>query len=125
MHPLGASTKKIDGTDDRRQDSTGERRRLSRVRHDDRGNAYVEWVDAPAELVERPKLEIQGDHPELQLDTERGSGNPYANDSGAARKTGNTTRTDLRKLSAWIKMMRELQDRKGNGGGDDDGGGEE
>ena len=107
---MDASTKKIDGEQDRRQDSTGERRRVSRVRHDDRGNAYVEWVDAPAELVKRPKLSIEGD--QLQLETERKAYDPYSNDSGVARKSGNTTRTDLRKLSEWIKMMREMEERK-------------
>ena len=117
MSSLDARKKKIDGAEHPKQDSTGERRRLSRVRHDDRGNAYVEWLDAPAELVERPKLEIQGDVGGLQLDTERSAHNPYANDSGVARKPGNTTRTDLRKLSEWIKMMRELEERKRNGGG--------
>jgi hypothetical protein len=115
---LEASSKQFGGTDDRKQDSTGERRRLSRVRHDERGNAYVEWVDAPAELVARPKLEIQrdGGELELQLDTQRTAHNPYSSDSGAGRKTGNTTRTDLRKLSEWIKMMRELEERKRGGG---------
>ena len=117
---MDASTKKIDGTEDRRKDSTGERRRLSRVRHDDRGNAYVEWIDAPAELVARPKLEIEHHAGELALTT--GSHNPYANAAGAARKTGNTTRTDLRKLSEWIKMMRELEERKRNGGGGEEDG---
>jgi len=116
---LDASTKKIDGREDRKQDSTGERRRLSRVRHDDRGNAYVEWVDAPADLVERPKLEIEHHTGDLTLETERSAYNPYASGAGAARKTGNTTRTDLRKLSEWIKLMRELEERKRNGGGDD------
>ena len=123
QHSLDASTKKTDGREeDRRPNSTGERRRLSRVRHDDRGNAYVEWVDAPAELVARPKLEIERQAGELTLDSERSSYNPYANLSGGARKTGNTTRTDLRQLSAWIKMMREMEERKRNGGS---GGGEE
>ena len=112
MHALEASTKKIDSAEERKQDSTGERRRLSRVRHDDRGNAYVEWVDAPAELVARPKLEIERG----EGDKERSAYNPYANGSGAGRKTGNTTRTDLRKLSEWIKMMRELEERKRSGG---------
>lgn len=112
VHSLGASTTKIEGTGDRKPDNTGERRRLSRVRHDDRGNGYVEWIDAPAELVERPKLEIQRESGELQLDEDRGARNPYSNDAGVARKTGNTTRTDLRKLSEWIKMMRELEERK-------------
>ena len=122
MHSLEASTKQIEGAEDRKQDGTGERRRLSRVRHDDRGNAYVEWVDAPAELVERPKLEIEGHTGGLQLDTQRSAYNPYSNDSGAGRKTGNTTRTDLRKLSEWIKMMRELEERKRNGGGGEEDG---
>ena len=112
---MDASTKKVDGGDTQ-QDSTGERRRLSKIRHDDRGNAYVEWVDAPADLIERPKLEIQRQSGDLQLETERSSYNPYANGSGAGRKTGNTTRTDLRKLSEWIKMMRELEERKRNNG---------
>ena len=113
---MDASTKKFGGAQDHKHDSSGERRRLSRVRHDDRGNAYVEWVDAPAELVKRPKLEIQGERAELQLETEHGSGDPYASGAGAARKSGNTSRTDLRKLSEWIKMMRELEERKRNGG---------
>jgi hypothetical protein len=119
LHSLDSNRKKIDGANDRQQDNIGERRRLSRVRHDDRGNAYVEWIDAPAEMIERPKLEIQRDAADLQLETESSAHNPYANGSGGARKTGNTTRTDLRKLSEWIKMMRELEERKRHGGGDD------
>jgi hypothetical protein len=112
---LDASAKKTDSAGERKQESKGERRRLSRVRHDDRGNAYVEWLEAPSELVERPKLEIERDPGELQLETQRSAYDPYANGSGAARKSGNTTRTDLRKLSDWIKMMRELEERKRNG----------
>ena len=122
---MEAGSKKIDSAQDLKQDSTGERRRLSRVRHDDRGNAYVEWVDAPAELVSRPKLEIEGHTGGLQLDGQRSAYNPYSNESGAGRKSGNTTRTDLRKLSEWIKMMRELEERKRAGGGDGTAGGEE
>jgi hypothetical protein len=109
---LNASTKKIDGTEERAPDSTGERRRLSRVRHDERGNAYVEWIDAPAQRVERPKLEIQRAPGELHLQDTHREYDPYSNHSGAGRRTGNTTRTDLRKLSAWIKLKRELEERK-------------
>ena len=117
MRSLDASTKKTDGTDVRKLNSSGERRRLSRVRHDDRGNAYVEWVEAPAELVERPKLEIARQPWELQQDQELKACDPYSNASGVDRKaTGNTTRTNLRQLSEWIKMMRELEERKRNGG---------
>jgi hypothetical protein len=122
---LDATTKKIAGGDSRKQDSSSERRRLSRVRHDDRGNAYVEWVDAPADLIRRPKLEIEGESNELQLETPQTSCDPYSNRSGAARTkgSGNTSRTDLRKLSEWIKMMREMEERKRDGG--DDQGGQE
>jgi hypothetical protein len=112
LHSLDANRKKIEVGEDLRQDSTGERRRLSRYRHDDRGNGYVEWVDAPAETIARPKFEIEGEPGQLQLESERRAYDPYANDSAVARKSGNTTRTDLRKLSEWIKMMRELEDRK-------------
>ena len=127
---MDASRKKIDGGDSRKLDSSGERRRLSRVRHDDRGNAYVEWVDVPADMVKRPKLEIQSESTELQLETPQTSCDPYSSRAGAARTrgSGNTSRTDLRKLSEWIKMMRELEERKRDGGddqGDDQGGGQE
>ncbi|MGH8202832.1 MAG: hypothetical protein ACREVO_21110 [Steroidobacteraceae bacterium] len=121
MHPLDASRKKIDGAESRKQDSTSERRRLSRVRHDERGNAYVEWMDVPADLVKRPKLELEPAPGALQVEAPQSSGDPYSNRSGTARTkgSGNTTRTDLRKLSEWIKMMREHEDRKRNGGSDD------
>jgi hypothetical protein len=121
---LDAIRKKIDGGDGRKQDSSGERRRLSRVRHDDRGNAYVEWVDVPADLIKRPKLEIEPEAGALRLETPQTSCDPYSNRSGAARTkstTGNTSRTDLRKLSEWIKMMRELEERKRDGSDEDPG----
>ena len=98
-----------------------ERRRIGTIVHDDRGNASVRWRDAP-ETLERPVLEVLGD-PGLALKPEQ-TFDPYAHtaERGTPRKsTGNTTRTDLRKLSEWIKLMRELEERKRNGGG---GGGE-
>ena len=115
---LDASRKKMDGGESRKLDSSGERRRLSRVRHDDRGNAYVEWVDAPADLIKRPKLEIEDESAGLQLETPQTSCDPYSNRAGAARTkgSGNTSRTDLRKLSEWIKMMRDLEERKRDDG---------
>lgn len=85
----------------------------------------MEWVDAPAELIKRPKLEIQDEAADLQLEKPQTSCDPYSNRAGTARtkgSSGNTTRTDLRKLSEWIKMMRELEDRKRQGG---EGSGEE
>ena len=56
--------------------------------------------------------------PRLSIKTDE-SYDPYAH--RPASKSGNGTRTDLRKLSEHIKRMRELEERKrngGNGGGD-------
>jgi hypothetical protein len=39
-------------------DQTNDRRRLGRIVHDDRGNASVEWHDAPSDF-ERQKFEIE------------------------------------------------------------------
>jgi hypothetical protein len=87
-----------------------ERRRIGTVVHDDRGNASVRWRDAPRDW-ERPVLEVLGD-PKLTVKAEE-SYDPYARRE--ARGGGTATRTDLRKLSEWIKLMRELEERKRNG----------
>lgn len=88
--------------------------------HDDRGNASVKWRDAPTDY-ERPVLEIleersRGLRPQEGFD-------PYARVSGrrgdsaaVPRKPG---RTDLRKLSEHIKLMRALEARKREGQNDD------
>lgn len=106
-----------------------DRRRIGMIVYDDRGLASVEWRDAPVDHV-RPVFEILG-NPELALNND-GSYNPYAHPTVSPRLTspGNTTRTDLRKLSEWIKMKRALEERKFRGDGDDgagsgDGGDEE
>jgi hypothetical protein len=94
-----------------------ERRRIGRVVHDERGNASVSWRDAPVDH-KRQVLEVLGEG-NLSLTTEE-TFDPYARPKAEAKArpaTGNTTRTDLRKLSEWIKMMRELEERKRNGGG--------
>jgi hypothetical protein len=97
-----------------------ERRRIGTVVHDDRGNASVRWDDAPADY-QRPVLELAGDSAPVPK-AEEGF-NPYApgpaSPASSTRSTGTTTRTDLRKLSEWIKMMRELEERKRNGGDQD------
>ena len=96
--------------------------------HDDRGNASVQWHDAPADY-ERPVLEIEasgvrrGLHHRLGADAlslqQDETFDPYARSRPVERKatksTGNTTRTDLRKLSEWIKLMREIEERKQRG----------
>jgi hypothetical protein len=102
-----------------------ERRRIGEVVHDDRGNASVRWSDAPADY-QRPVLELAED---AAAQPEEGF-NPYGlgatgsvtgrqRTRAATRGTGTTTRTDLRKLSDWIKMMREIEERKRNGGEQD------
>jgi hypothetical protein len=95
-----------------------ERRRVSTIVHDDRGNASVRWHDAPPD-EQRQVLEIL-DEPKLSVKNEE-SYDPYSQRSTRdSRGTGRTTRTDLRKLSEWIKMMRELEERKKQGGGNGD-----
>ena len=88
---------------------------MGTVVHDERGNASVQWQDAPADY-ERPVLEVLG-NPKLTLKPEE-SYDPYARRE--TRGSGNTSRTDLRKLSEWIKLMRELEERKKLGEGADE-----
>jgi hypothetical protein len=97
------------------QDATPpeERRRIGTVVHDDRGNASVKWRAAPVDH-ERPVLEVLGEHG-LTLHGEETSYDPYA--CNRPRKGGAGKRTDLRKLSEWIKQMRELEERRRNGDG--------
>jgi hypothetical protein len=109
------------------QDNSSERRRLGRIVHDDRGSASVEWLDAPAD-EERTKLEVETTPASgrgtrdplgadaLSIERKEDTFNPYERSTAADRKpTGNTTKTDLRKLSEWIKLMRALEDQKKGG----------
>jgi hypothetical protein len=100
------------------------RRRSSRIVHDHKGNAVVEWIDAPSES-ERPKFEVEGARqpavaPRRSLSTGSlavqgdDSFDPYTRIPEAERKRAPGQRTDLRKLSAWIKMMRSLEEAKKN-----------
>lgn len=89
-----------------------ERRRIGTIVHDDRGNASVEWRAAPTDK-ERPVLEVLGEG-HLTLKTDEVSYDPYSRNR--ARQPGGRKRTDLRKLSEWIKKMRELEERKRNDG---------
>ena len=91
-----------------------ERRRIGTVVHDDRGNASVNWRDAPSDL-ERPVLEVLGE-PGLSIKSEA-TFDPYAHRpertrSGSSNRSASSSRTDLRKLSEHIKKMRELEARK-------------
>jgi hypothetical protein len=96
-----------------------ERRRLSRIVHDHKGNAIVQWYDAPADY-ERQVFEIDGASAPHERGLSTGSlaieaedsHNPYMHVPAADRKRDSGTRTDLRKLSAWIKLMRSLEEAK-------------
>lgn len=98
----------------------GERRRIGLIVHDDRGNASVDWRDAPADH-ERPVLEILGDS-SLTLKQEE-TFDPYARGSrreAQPARAPRPARTDLRRLSEHIKLMRALEERRRNGESDED-----
>jgi hypothetical protein len=110
------------------EDPTGatsilERRRIAKVVHDERGNASVEWVKAPEE-GERVALALEDT--ETTARPERGydpyqkaakarSGGPPSQQSGPGPSDRPGKPRDLRKLSEWIKQMRELEARKQRG----------
>jgi len=105
------------------------RRRISRIVHDHKGNATVEWLDAPADY-ERHKFEIEGAKqpatlPKRGLNTgslsieKQDSHDPYMRIPESERNRTPGQKTDLRKLSAWIKMMRSLEEAKKRDGGEE------
>jgi hypothetical protein len=107
--------------DSGRQGATGqtighhERRRIGRIVHDDRGNASLDWWDAPADY-RRPVLEIESESRGLAIQKAPRTFDPYARATPAEQKAAAAgARKDLRKLSEWIKMMRELEERKRRG----------
>jgi hypothetical protein len=122
------SKRRVATPDQRESLQTGERRRLSQIVHDHKGTASVVWHDAP-EDYERPTFEIEGatqplkpagrslNTGSLSINTED-TFNPYARVPEADRKGGGRPK-DLRKLSAWIKLMRQLEESKRNGGDED------
>jgi len=109
-------------------DSSSERRRIGRIVHDDRGTASLEWRDAPRgeerqrfEIEETrggsrgdPKLRRGLDVPPLSIKNDD-TFNPYDRSPDPDAKRDASARSgkrDLRKLSEWMKMMRELEERK-------------
>jgi hypothetical protein len=115
--------KKDNPRPDSPRDATGdtaERRRIGRIVRDDRDTASVEWVDAPPNY-ERMPLSIEGT---LPRGAKRATGgyNPYETLSPSKTKSTPDKRPaqrDLRKLSAWIKQMREIEERKKRGDDED------
>jgi hypothetical protein len=91
--------------------TSAERRRIGRIVHDDRGNKTVDWHDAPADY-KRTVLEVEAEARGLAIQKAPRTFDPYACATPVESKKDTGTRKDLRKLSEWIKMMRELEERK-------------
>jgi hypothetical protein len=111
-----------DHTKDKSTPQAANRRRVSQIVHDERGNARVEWIDAGYAGVplERAPLSVEatparGDSAKLTVERVRAKGfDPYAR-VGAAHvpePKKPTGKRDLRKLGEWIKLKRELDERR-------------
>jgi hypothetical protein len=107
-----------DSKDTASTSESGERRRMGRVVHDDRGAASVEWRDAPDDY-ERPVLRIEGSRANDDLSLKNDDTfNPYdrSPDGTLAGNPGaKGGKRDLKKLSEWLKLMREMEARKEKG----------
>lgn len=86
--------------------------------HDDRGNARVEWVMAPADS-DRVPLSLEDSQPVYK--PEHGY-DPYGKAPRALPKNDTSAqppKRDLRRLSEWIKQVRAVEARKQRGDDDD------
>ncbi len=92
---------------------SAERRRIGRIVHDDRGNKTIDWHDAPSDY-KRQVLKIESE-PRLAIQKAPRTFDPYACATPVESKKSTEPRKDLRKLSEWIKMMRDLEERKRRG----------
>jgi hypothetical protein len=94
---------------------TPQRRRIGRIVRDDRDSATVEWVEAPANHHRVP-LSIEKTLPPGGIKPASGY-DPYetVTPQRADKTDKRPAKRDLRKLSEWIKQMRELEDRKKRG----------
>ncbi len=92
--------------------ASAERRRVAKIVRDDRDSATVEWVGAPPDF-ERIPLTVEGSLPRGLRRAPTGY-NPYETvaPSKPAAPDSRPAKRDLRKLSAWIKQMREIEERK-------------
>ena len=96
---------------------TAPRRRVGKVVRDDRDSATVEWMEAPADYHRVP-LAIESTLPPGGIKPASGY-DPYetvapqrAADKPADKRPA---KRDLRKLSEWIKQMRDHEERKKRG----------
>jgi hypothetical protein len=109
------SRKKPLVTHDRAVTQDVDRRRTSRIVHDDRGNASLEWRYAPSDY-QHDVLELENEPAApLSVQTEPPTFNPYERGTLPESKKAAAPRKNLRQLSEWIKMMRELEERKRRG----------
>lgn len=117
-----------------------QQRHIGRIVHDDRGNATVEWRDAPSDYA-RQRLEVESNGTSHRGDSKLRRGfeptleirnddtfNPYDrkgntfSGKGAAPPAPTPAKggkRDLRKLSEWMKLMRAMEKRKKNGGSEE------
>jgi hypothetical protein len=91
--------------------SDAERRRIGRIVHDDRGNASVNWHDAPSDYT-RQVFELEEQPGALAIQKAPRTFNPYETATLPEPKKAAGPKKDLKKLSEWIKMMRDLEERK-------------
>jgi hypothetical protein len=120
--PVSHTRAVADNTKDKSMSTPANRRRASQIVHDERGNARVEWIDAGYAGVplERAPLSIEttpgrGDVAKLSVERVRAKGfDPYARVGGAhvPEPKKPAGKRDLRKLGEWIKLKRELDERK-------------
>ncbi len=118
--PVSHTRAVTDNTKDKTLSPPANRRRASQIVHDDRGNARVEWIDVGfAEKLERAPLSIEstparGDSARLTVERVRATGfDPYARVGAAyVPEAKKPAKRDLRKLSEWIKLKRELEERR-------------
>jgi hypothetical protein len=94
---------------------------MGRIVHDDRGSASVEWRDAPDDY-ERPVFRIEGTGVNEPLSIHNDDTfNPYDRSPDTASTLGGKVahqkgaKRDLKKLSEWLKLMREMEERKKRG----------
>jgi hypothetical protein len=110
-------------TDTKDKTAPANRRRVSQIVHDERGNARVEWIDAgyAGEPLDRAPLSIEttpprGANAKLSVERVRSKGfDPYARigvGQAAPEQKKPAGKRDLRKLGEWIKLKRELDERR-------------
>lgn len=98
-----------------RTDKTGaERRLISRVVHDERGNGTLEWVDVTDQHgFELDALTLQDGPLSVKQDVD--TFNPYERTPVDKSKEQRPVKRDLRKLSEWIKATRAVEEKKSRG----------